>query len=462
MSTDDTKLTPAPPPRTGDETRPAVGRSSGYDGPTLRAVRESLDIPLRRIARTAGMSHGHLSKVERGEYGRPVTPAIIAAYERTTGVSLAEATAAIIDRGGKPTVRRGKIWRPGELTDMRRRAYNAAIAALTIGGHLGEPYGRLLDSTGRPLTPAPPDTGDVAQLRQVTELVTALDLRYGGGLVSQLGKALLRWSVIMLDAMDIDQQVSRDLHAVIGALAARCAWSAFDTSSHEAARSLFRLALYAAGRAGDPDLRAHILADVAAQHNYLGYNEDSLEIVRFAEGDERITPGVRMVLHGVKARAYGAISEPALCRHHIGHAEQAYHDADPDTPGWVGRLRHPARLAGMTGQAMAALARTTGAETDRREALDRLTQAVDGYDPTTHGRAHALCTTRLAILHLDTGNPEQATRWARLALAAAGEIYSARLYRDLGTIRTLAADRDEPPLGALVADIDALTGSSED
>jgi hypothetical protein len=63
---------------------------------------------------------------------------------------------------------------------------------------------------------------------------------------------------------------------VVGGLAARCAWTAFDTGSHEAARSLFRLALYAAGRAGDPDLRAHILADVAAQHRYLGYHEDCL------------------------------------------------------------------------------------------------------------------------------------------------------------------------------------------
>jgi hypothetical protein len=146
------------------------------------------------------MSHGHLSKVERGEYGRPVTPAIMAGYERTTGVRLAEATATIVERGGKQAASRGKIWRPGELTDMRRRAYNAAIAALTIGGHLGEPYGRLLDSTGRPLTPAPPDAANVAQLVQTAELVTTLDLRYGGGLVGQLGKALLRWAVTMLDA----------------------------------------------------------------------------------------------------------------------------------------------------------------------------------------------------------------------------------------------------------------------
>jgi transcriptional regulator with XRE-family HTH domain len=43
------------------------------DGPTLRAIRESTGTALRRIARHAGMSHGHLSKVEHGEHGRPVT-----------------------------------------------------------------------------------------------------------------------------------------------------------------------------------------------------------------------------------------------------------------------------------------------------------------------------------------------------------------------------------------------------
>jgi hypothetical protein len=40
-----------------------------------------------------------------------------------------------------------------------------------------------------------------------------------------------------------------------------------DVASHEAGRSLFRLALYTAARAGDPDLRAHVLVDVAAQHS---------------------------------------------------------------------------------------------------------------------------------------------------------------------------------------------------
>jgi hypothetical protein len=418
-----------------------------------------MGVPLRRIARMAGMSHGHLSKVERGEYGRPVTPAIMAAYERVTGVRLAEAVVAVAERGGKPAARRGKVWRPGELTDMRRRAYNAAIAALTIGGHLGEPFGRLLDSTGRPLTPAPPDAADVAQLGQLAELVTALDLRHGGGLMSQVGKSLLRWAVIMLDAMEMDDRVSRALHAVVGGLALRSAWSAFDTASHEAARTLFRLALYAAGRAGDPDLRAHVLADVAAQHNYLGYHEDCLEIIRFAEGDERVTPAVRMVLHGVKARAYGAIGQDDACRRHIDLAEQAFTSA-PDVPGWVGRLRDPAHLAAMTGHAIAELVHNgAGDDADAAEAQKRLGQAVETFDPASHARA--LCTTRLAMLHLRADETEPGVHWARQALDSAANVYSARLFRDLATIRAIAADQEAPLLRELVTDIDVLTGTNE-
>jgi hypothetical protein len=53
------------------------------------------------------MSHGHLSKVERGEHGRPVTPAITAAYERVTGVKLAEAAASVAERRDRDTGRRG-------------------------------------------------------------------------------------------------------------------------------------------------------------------------------------------------------------------------------------------------------------------------------------------------------------------------------------------------------------------
>jgi transcriptional regulator with XRE-family HTH domain len=436
---------------------------AGLDGPTLRAVRESIGVPLRRIARQAGMSHGHLSKVERGEHGRPVTPAILSAYERVTGVKLSEAAATVAERRDRDTGRRGKSWRPGQLTDMRRRGYNAAIGAITIGGHLGEPVSRLIDSTGRPVTPTPPELVDLAQLEQVTDLLTGLDLRYGGGLVSQLSKALLRWAVVMLDAVGMAEPVPARLNAAVSALASRAAWSAFDVAAHEAARSLFRLALYTAARAQEPSLRAHVLADVAAQHNQLGYHQDALEVVRLGEGDERVAPGVRMVLHGVKARAYAAVGELAACRRHIELAEQAQATASGHVPGWIGRLADPAHLYAATGHAMAGLARRTGEPADQLEAQRRLAAAIDGFDPEWHARARALCAARLAVLHLAVGDLELGTQRTRQVLAAAAGIRSARLTYAITEIRTTATGHpDQPALQALVEEIDAGIGASCD
>lgn len=49
-------------------------------GTALRALRRSLGLSLREVARRAGLSHSHLSQVERCR--RPVTPAVIDGYGR--------------------------------------------------------------------------------------------------------------------------------------------------------------------------------------------------------------------------------------------------------------------------------------------------------------------------------------------------------------------------------------------
>jgi hypothetical protein len=164
----------------------------------------------------------------------------------------------------------------------------------------------------------------------------------------------------MLDAMDLSDPDRRDVHGVVGGLAQRCGWAAFDSGAHEPARALFRLALYAAVRAADPDLRAHVLADVAAQHNFLGYHDNCLEIIRFAEGDERVSPAVAMVLHGVRARAYAATGQAVLCRRHVDLAERAASAADPAVPGWVGRMCQAGQVWAQTGHALAVLGARDG------------------------------------------------------------------------------------------------------
>jgi transcriptional regulator with XRE-family HTH domain len=416
----------------------------GLDGPTLRAVRENIRVPLRRIARMAGMSHGHLSKVERGEHGRPVTPAILRAYEKVTGVNLTEAAGQVAERRDRDTGRGKKDWKPGQLTDMRRRAYNAAIGAIAIGGHLGEPVIRLLDSTGRAVSPAPPDELDIEQLWQQSELLTAMDMRCGGGLVSQLAKAVLRWAHPMLDAYGVSEEENRKLHSVIGVIAHRAAWAAFDVLAHEAARSLFRLALYTAAQGEDHNLRGHVLADIAAQHNQLGYRRDALDIIRLGEGDERIAPTVRVVLHGAKARTYGGLGEADDCRRQIEAAEEAFTLASTDQPGWVGRLANPAKLYAITGQAMADLAECTGEKGDREEAIHGLGKAVDELDSINHARARGLCLSRLTTLLVINGDlsDEEWPEWLKERAPEGVRVRSGRLSVASGSGRTQSEDSD--------------------
>jgi tetratricopeptide (TPR) repeat protein len=256
-----------------------------------------------------------------------------------------------------------------------------------------------------------------------------MDMRHGGGLASQLAKAVLRWAHPMLDVHRLGEEKSRRLHSVIGTIAHRAGWAAFDVLAHEAARSLFRLALYTAAQGADHNLRGHILADVAAQHNQLGYRRDALDIVRLGEGDERIVPAVRVVLHGVKARTYGGLGDADACRKQIEAAEEAFTRASTDEAGWVGRLANVARLYAITGHALADLAEDTGKEGDREEAIQRLGKAVEEFDKTNHARAYALCLSRLRTLLVVNGDlsDEEWPEWVKERMPEGVRVRSGRV-----------------------------------
>src|SRR5512138_1360347 len=100
------------------------------DGATLRQLRQQAGVGLRRIASGAKVpvSDGHLSRVERGH--RPVTPAIVAAYERVLGVRVADVLACRRRSGG---------W-----DEQERRAFLTRVATVAVGGPPGEPVERLL------------------------------------------------------------------------------------------------------------------------------------------------------------------------------------------------------------------------------------------------------------------------------------------------------------------------------
>jgi transcriptional regulator with XRE-family HTH domain len=221
-------------------------------------VRENAGVPLRQVARQANMSHGHLSKVEHGEPGRPVTPRRARRLRKATGIRLTGIA------GHGPTDPTNGGWRRGRLSEARRRTLNAKIAAVAIGGPLSEQLTRILYATGRPITLTHIQDPDAIQIEHVAALCTSIDLQYGGGVADQMARALLRWAVGLLEVADPGDPAATRLHAAIAALAQRAGWAAFDANTHDVARSLFTVALYAATRADYPDLRAHIIADLAA------------------------------------------------------------------------------------------------------------------------------------------------------------------------------------------------------
>jgi hypothetical protein len=339
-----------------------------------------------------------------------------------------------------------------EAEEMRRRAFIATVAAISAGGPLAEPAGRVLAALSEAVPPAQVGVADVTQVEQAADMFTMWDLRYGGGLAREMAKTQLRWALGLRDAQ-MSTPTRRRLDVAVGGLAERAAWSTFDAGDQGGARALFTLALHAATDADDPDLRAHIMSDIATQQMYLGHPGDCLKVIRLAEGDDRIRPSVRFVLHGVKARAFGALGDAEAANRQIRLAEDAYAAVTPEaTPEWMTKFLNGAHVYSVTGQAAYALARAHGKFS--QEAHDRLGRAIAGFDGS-RARAVALCATRLAVMHLDAGHLPEGEKAARAALAAVPGIRSARIAKDLAAMRS-AAGRHGDAAGDLNATIQAV------
>jgi transcriptional regulator with XRE-family HTH domain len=247
--------------------------SAPIDGPALRAVRLDVGVSLRKVASASRMSHGHLSKVERGEAGRPVTPAVLAAYEKATGVRITgTATTAT----------------PGWMGTARRRAYLGQVAGLAVGGPLGMTAGRLLDRHSRPDLPEQLGLADVSSLERVAGMLAGLD-----GLAGSLAVVVLRWAVGLVEP---GRESDRRVHAAVAVLAHRGAAGAVQGERWEAARTLYLFALHEAASADSPDLRARVLVDIAGQFARNGLREEQRMLLRFAASDERVSSGVRSLL----------------------------------------------------------------------------------------------------------------------------------------------------------------------
>lgn len=397
-------------------------------GQLLRALRESAELSIREVARrargTVTISNTHLCRVEQGT--RTATHAVVAAYERATGIRLdADVLRELAQRSP-----------PGAVG---RQEFDATTAvAMVLAGGLGEEQERRLlhQAVAFTGTPARVGAAEAAQVEQMAWQVRSFDLRYGGELAGQLGVRTLRWAA-GLRAATMSDDVRRRLHTAVGVLAQWTAWCAFDADRHAIARALSTVALGSALRADDPDLRGHVLADVAAQRAHLGHAAEALRTVRLAEQDEPTTPAVRCMLHGVRARLYAALGERGRCVREIGNVAQTSADLEPDAvPTWLAGWE-PAHTQAVCGHAYARLAELGDDPADVVEAHKRLATAADELTVAGRVRAAALCLTTLARMYRRCNNPDEAAWWAERAQPLADELRSARLDRDLAAANHL-------------------------
>ena len=294
-------------PKPATEVPTSDARVVIVDGPSLRSARQSQGVPLRKIARTASMSHGHLSKVERGEYGRPVTPAILLAYERALGFKIADVVASGELRRydeRRTTAQSRPDWRPGQLTAFQRQSWRAQVASVAVGGPGGEPSRQMLAAAGK--VAAAVDAGDPETMRALECVVAAVES--AGQLGGAAAHALMAWAIRLPPERAGGQATG--LETAVARLARAAAAAAYRTGRHESARVLWLIGLHAATSADHADLRALILSDIAEQSATLGYPADALVALRQADGDERTSEDTRARLKAVRAVADTAEDRP--------------------------------------------------------------------------------------------------------------------------------------------------------
>ncbi|MEE4598017.1 XRE family transcriptional regulator [Streptomyces sp. DSM 41524] len=219
--------------------------------------------------------------------------------------------------------------------------------------------------------------------------------------------------------------VGQRLHTLAASLAQTAGWQRFDERKHAAANRFWRAALHDAHAAGQRDLGAGILSDLAYQMLWLNDPRATVAILDHAIPRAQ-HPTARSLLHLRQARAQAALGENGACRRSLTAAEKVLGkvSADP-VPAWCSWMS-PADLAVDSGRCLAELGNT-------RQAHQLIDDGIAAL-PTARNKTRAVFLAYKAENHLHTGDLEQAAAAAAASWALAQRINAPRcmaMVRDL-------------------------------
>jgi transcriptional regulator with XRE-family HTH domain len=219
--------------------------------------------------------------------------------------------------------------------------------------------------------------------------------------------------------------VEQRLHTLAASLSQAIAWQHFDDRRHASAGRFWHAALHNAHTAGQRDLGAGVLSDLAYQLLWLRDARGAVDILEHAIPRTQ-HPTARSLLHLRQARALAVLKEGGLCRRALTAAEKALDAPSYDpAPAWCSWMSY-ADVAVDSGRCLADLGQRQGAHQLMDEGIALL--------PSTRSKTRAVFLTYQAETYLRDGEPETAAQTATRALDLASRINAPRcvtMVRDL-------------------------------
>ncbi|WP_455354851.1 DNA-binding protein NsdB [Streptomyces sp. SYSU K217416] len=274
---------------------------------------------------------------------------------------------------------------------------------------------------------APIGSQEIEALERSVEVFRAWDASRGGGLQRKAVVGQLNEVGGML-AYHHPDHLQRRLWGVAANLAVLAGWMSHDVGLEPTAQKYFVIAAHAAREGGDRPRAGEALSRAARQMVHLGKPDDALDLMKLAKSGsgEQTLPRTRAMLHTIEAWAQASMGRGQAMRRTLGEAEELFvsDKGDVPPPSWM-QMFDEADMHGMQALAFRTLAEhdPAAAATAQRHAKEALKLRENGRQ-----RSKIFDYISLASACFIADDPEQADRYARLALVSMGETSSHRTW----------------------------------
>ncbi|GKQ33897.1 hypothetical protein [Streptomyces sp. A012304] len=286
---------------------------------------------------------------------------------------------------------------------------------------------------------APIGREEVDELERSVEVFRAWDAARGGGLQRKAVVGQLN-EVGGILAYRHPPHLQRRLWGVAANLAVLAGWMSHDVGLEPTAQKYFVIAAHAAREGGDRPRAGEALSRAARQMVHLGRPDDALDLMKLAQSGagSEVLPRTRAMFHTIEAWAQASMGKGQAMRRTLGQAEDLFvsDKSDVEPPSWMQTFKDE-DLYGMQ-----ALAYRTLAEFEPGAAVHAQYYAQKALALRVDGRERSKIFDHLSMASacFIADDPEQADRYARLALMSMGSNSSRRTWDRLRQMYRLTGE----------------------